>query len=52
VEKTSTYDHQLAAFIAAVRTGEPFPTNMADAIANMRVIDAVYRAAGLNLRGR
>jgi predicted dehydrogenase len=51
VEKTPTYDHQLTAFIRAVRTRTPFPTGMADAIANMRVIDAIYQAAGLNLRG-
>jgi predicted dehydrogenase len=50
-EMTPTYDYQLAAFIQAVRTGAPFPTDMNDAIANMRVIDAVYRAAGLQLRG-
>ncbi|MCC6458606.1 MAG: Gfo/Idh/MocA family oxidoreductase [Caldilineaceae bacterium] len=51
VEKTPTYDHQLAAFIQAVQTGTPFPTNMTDAIANMRVIDAIYEAAGLKPRG-
>lgn len=49
--KKASYDYQLAAFIAAVRNGAPFPTNMGDAIANMRVIDAVYKAAGLKLRG-
>jgi hypothetical protein len=27
------------------------PTDMTDAIANMRVIDAVYEAAGLKPRG-
>jgi predicted dehydrogenase len=51
VEKTPTYNHQLTAFIDAVRTGAPFPTDMTDAIANMRVIDAVYEAAGLKPRG-
>jgi predicted dehydrogenase len=49
--KKASYDYQLEAFIAAVRNGAPFPTNMTDAIANMRVIDAVYKAAGLKLRG-
>jgi len=49
--KTSTYTYQLAAFINAVRTGAPIPTNTTDAIANMRVIDAVYHAAGLRPRG-
>jgi predicted dehydrogenase len=48
---TPTYDYQLSAFIQAVRTGAPFPTDMNDAIANMRVIDAVYLAAGLKPRG-
>lgn len=42
----TTYSHQLAAFVAAVRDGAPFPTDVDDAIANMVVIDAVYRAAG------
>jgi predicted dehydrogenase len=41
-----TYDAQLRAFVAAVRDGAPFPTDPADAIANMRAIDAVYAAAG------
>lgn len=42
----TTYSYQLAAFVAAVRDGAPFPTNVDDAVANMAVIDAVYRAAG------
>ena len=42
----TTYSHQLAAFVAAVRDGVPFPTGVDDAIANMEVIDAIYRAAG------
>lgn len=42
----TTYSHQLSAFVAAVRDGAPFPTDVDDAIANMAVIDAVYRAAG------
>jgi hypothetical protein len=28
------------------------PTDPADAVANMHIIDAIYRAAGLKLRGR
>ena len=47
----ATYVHQLEAFVAAVGGGAPFPTGATEAIANMRVIDAVYRAAGLPLRG-
>ena len=47
----STYTHQLRAFLAAVRNGRPVPTGPDDAIANMRVIDAVYAKAGLQPRG-
>lgn len=47
----STYTHQLRAFVDAIRTGAPILTDAQDAIANMRVIDAVYRAAGLTVRG-
>jgi predicted dehydrogenase len=41
-----TYEYQLRAFVAAVRDGTPVPTGPADAIANMRVIEDLYRAAG------
>ena len=47
----ATYTHQLRAFLRAVRQGEAPPTGPDDAIANMRVIDAVYEAAGLGKRG-
>ncbi len=43
----STFTHQLRAFVKAVRGGAKFPTDGADGIINMRVIDDVYRAAGL-----
>jgi predicted dehydrogenase len=46
----STYAHQLRAFVAAVRDGLPTLTPPAESIANMRVIDAAYRAAGLEPR--
>ena len=46
-----TYDHQLRAFVRAVRTRENLPTGPDDFIANMRVIDAIYRKAGLKVRG-
>ncbi len=46
-----TYTYQLEAFTAAVLRGEPTLTPPFDAVANMRAIDAVYRAAGLRLRG-
>jgi predicted dehydrogenase len=45
-----TYLFQLRAFAAAVLRGEPILTGPADSIANMRVIDAAYRAAGLEPR--
>jgi predicted dehydrogenase len=45
-----TYDYQLEAFATAVRTGEPTLTPPADGVANMRVMDAIYRAAGLEPR--
>ena len=51
VEGRTTYDHQLEAFVAAVLDGQEQPTGGQDAIANMRVIDAVYRAAGMQPRG-
>jgi predicted dehydrogenase len=46
----STYGYQLAAFAAAVLRGEPTLTPPADSIANMRVIDDIYRAAGMEPR--
>lgn len=42
----SSYAVQLQAFADTVLRGKPFPTNVDDAIANMRLIDAIYRAAG------
>ncbi len=47
----STYTHQLRAFARLVRDGVPVPTDPADAIANMRVIDAIYDRAGMKRRG-
>jgi predicted dehydrogenase len=46
-----TYEFQLEAFCAAVLRGEPTLTPPADSIANMRVIDAIYVAAGMDPRG-
>jgi predicted dehydrogenase len=51
VEGRTTYDHQLDAFVASVLHGEEQPTGGEDGIANMRVIDAIYRAAGMQPRG-
>jgi predicted dehydrogenase len=46
-----TYEFQLEAFCAAVLRGEPTLTPPADSIANMRVLDAIYVAAGMKPRG-
>ncbi|HEY8040250.1 MAG TPA: Gfo/Idh/MocA family oxidoreductase [Polyangiaceae bacterium] len=46
-----TYTGQLRAFAGAVLRGEPVPTDAEDAVKNMRVIDDLYRGAGLPLRG-
>ena len=51
VSGEASYVHQLRAFVARVRHGAPVPTGPEDAIANMRVIDAVYDHAGLRRRG-
>jgi predicted dehydrogenase len=45
-----TYGYQLEAFRAAVQEGKPTLTPPSDAVANMTVIDAIYRAAGLEPR--
>jgi predicted dehydrogenase len=50
VRGEATYTYQLRAFAAAVTERTPVLTSPADAIANMTVIDAVYRAAGLPVR--
>jgi len=46
-----TYAYQLDAFCDAVLRGRPVLTPPADAVANMTVIDAVYRAANMHPRG-
>ena len=46
-----TYEYQLEAFVAAVQHGEPTLTPPSDSIANMRVLDAIYTAAGMQPRG-
>jgi predicted dehydrogenase len=51
VPRVKTYDVQLEAFCAAVLRGEPTLTPPSDSVANMRVIDAIYRAAGMKVRG-
>ena len=49
--RKATYDYQLEAFCAAVLRGEPILTPPADSIANIRVLDAIYVAAGMTPRG-
>jgi predicted dehydrogenase len=48
--RRASYAYQLDAFAAAVLRGEPVKTTPEDAVQNMAVIDAIYRAAGLPLR--
>ncbi len=50
VERSTTYTHQLVAFRDAVLHSRPFPTTADDAVRNMEVVDACYRAAGLKPR--
>jgi predicted dehydrogenase len=47
----SSYTCQLRAFADGVLHGKPVLTSASDAVANMRVIDSIYRAAGLEPRG-
>ncbi|WP_156657900.1 Gfo/Idh/MocA family protein [Mycobacterium kyorinense] len=48
--KRASYAYQLDAFAASVLRGAPVKTTPEDAVENMTVIDAIYRAAGLPLR--
>jgi predicted dehydrogenase len=45
-----TYEYQLEAFVSSIRQGQPVLTGPGDSVANMRIIDAIYRAAGLEPR--
>ncbi|MEU5535798.1 Gfo/Idh/MocA family oxidoreductase [Streptomyces sp. NPDC020362] len=47
----SSYACQLSAFAAAVLDGGPVVTSARDAVATMGVLDEIYRACGLPLRG-
>lgn len=42
-----TYDHQLAAVLHGLQTGQPLATEGQDSVNNMRVIDDIYRVAGI-----
>jgi predicted dehydrogenase len=50
VDPSATYFHQLVAFRDAILHGVPFPTTADDGVRNMEIIDACYRAAGLEPR--
>ena len=50
VAGSATYYHQLVAFRDAIVMGAPFPTSADDGVRNMELIDACYRAAGLQPR--
>lgn len=45
--KRATYSYQLEAFRNWLRDGVPMPSDAADGVRNMQVIDDIYRAAGM-----
>lgn len=47
VPGATTFTYQLSAFVKAVRGETKFPTDGAEGVVNMQLIDDVYRAAGL-----
>jgi predicted dehydrogenase len=47
----TTFTHQLRAFVKTAHGQGTMATDAKDAIANMRVIDAIYEKAGLKRRG-
>lgn len=52
LSKRSTFEYQLQAFIDAIEGVRPMPTDAEDGVISMRVIDNVYRAAGMKPRGQ
>jgi predicted dehydrogenase len=50
VDPSATYFHQLVAFRDAIVDGVGFPTTADDGVRNMEIVDACYRAAGLEPR--
>lgn len=50
LDTATSYEHQLRAFCRVLDGAEPAITGGADAIANMRAVDAVYDASGLGAR--
>jgi predicted dehydrogenase len=49
--RRSSYTYQLEAFAAAVRHGAPVVTDHDWSVANMQLVDAAYRMAGMEPRG-
>lgn len=49
-DRVPTYNYQLEAFRDAITIGTPFPTTPRDSINTMRIIDAMYMAAGMTPR--
>jgi len=49
-DTSATYFHQLVAFRDAIVHGTEFPTTADDGVRNMEIVDACYRAAGLEPR--
>jgi predicted dehydrogenase len=50
-DRTATYVFQLRSLVEVIGNGAASPTSAEDGVANMAVIDQVYRAAGLGPRG-
>lgn len=50
VDRSATYFHQLVAFRDAIVDGAAFATTADDGVRNMEIVDACYRAAGLEPR--
>jgi predicted dehydrogenase len=50
--RRSSYTYQLEALAAHLRGGAPLPTDADDAVATMELVDATYRAAGMQPRPR
>jgi predicted dehydrogenase len=48
--KRPSYAYQLDAFVDACVEGKPILTPASDGVKNMRVVDAIYRAAGMPIR--
>lgn len=48
--KKATYAYQLEAFRDALVHGKPFITTTAEAVKTMKVVDAIYRSAGMQPR--